>query len=192
MDYDFYAAGYVKEEILAKYYPDSYKKYMDQNAGSSEDGNPSGDADYTHSQTVWSVFVHQMDDDYPIFSSGSGEPVYAKDRTTKYHTVCAGYSAAFSLLCGNEDLEAIEISGGGHAWNRAKINGQWYNMDCTWDDVGYNDSNGLLFLEENGKPVLDNDGNYLTFDISEIDDENLIPFDDIPGYISHDDGVYEE
>ena len=256
VDYDFYAAGYVKEEILAKYYPDSYKKYMDQNAGSSEDGNPSGDADYTHSQTVWSVFVHQMDDDYPIFSSGSGEPVYAKDRTTKYHTVCAGYSAAFSLLCGNEDLEAIEISGGGHAWNRAKINGQWYNMDCTWDDVGYNpdgpglfvqyqyfarsdeffyqshelsesgimnnikenmvgkddftpyehtyyktddgwihgynDGNGLLFLEENGEPVLDNDGNYLTFDISEIDDENLIPFDDIPGYISHNDGVYEE
>lgn len=131
VDYDFYAAGYVKEEILAKYYPDSYKKYMDQNADSGEDSNPSGDADYTHSQTVWSVFVHQMDDDYPIFSSGSGEPVYAKDRTTKYHTVCAGYSAAFSLLCGNENLEAIEISGGGHAWNRAKINGQWYNMDCT-------------------------------------------------------------
>ena len=96
VDYDFYAAGYVKEAILAKNYPDSYKKYMDQNSGSGEDSNPSGDADYTHSQTV-----------------------------------CAGYSAAFSLLCGNEDLIAIEISGGGHAWNRAKINGQWYNMDCT-------------------------------------------------------------
>ena len=67
----------------------------------------------------------------------------------------------------------------------------YYKTDGGWIH-GYNDGNGLLFLEENGHPVLDNDGNDLTFDISEIDDENLIPFDDIPGYISHDDGVYEE
>ena len=256
VDYDFYAAGYVKEEILEKCYPDSYKKYLEPTAEKNEDGTISADGDYTHSQTVWSVFVRQVDDDYPIFSAGSGEPVYAKDRTTKYHTVCAGYSAAFSLLCGNEDLDAIEISGGGHAWNRAKINGQWYNMDCTWDDVGYNpdgpglavqyqyfarsdaffyeshelgesdimnnikenmvgtddftpfghtyyktdrgwihgfnDGKGLLFLEENGQPVLNKDGSFHTFDISDFDEDNLIPFDDIPGYVKHNDGVYEK
>ena len=52
--------------------------------------------------------------------------------------VCDGYSKAFDLLCYLSGIDCVRINGvgngGGHAWNKVKINGQWYNVDVTWDD----------------------------------------------------------
>ena len=52
--------------------------------------------------------------------------------------VCEGYSNAFDLLCYLSGIECLcingEGNGGGHAWNKVKIDGQWYNIDVTWDD----------------------------------------------------------
>ncbi|MCA9636489.1 MAG: hypothetical protein KC420_10730, partial [Myxococcales bacterium] len=58
--------------------------------------------------------------------------------------VCAGYSnliKAIGDVTGDEivvvtgDSRGIggEISGGGHAWNAAKIDGAWHLVDSTWD-----------------------------------------------------------
>ncbi|XP_006819662.1 kyphoscoliosis peptidase-like [Saccoglossus kowalevskii] len=95
--------------------------------------------------------------------------------------VCAGYSELFKYLCGIAALECVTISGaskGGdyqpgdtipinnskiktdHAWNKIKIDGQWYLCDCTWasGSVGYDHNlgrskftrcwNELYFLSE--------------------------------------------
>ena len=258
VDYDYFAAGYISEAELKAAYPDSYKKYLskaDAEKEWGEDEKPSADGDHSHSQTIWSVFIRNVEDDYPIYSP-NGNPIPAKERPTKFYTVCAGYSAAYSLLCGSEDLDAIEMSGSGHAWNRAKIDGEWYNMDCTWDDVGYipdgpglavqyqyfarsdkffydshevsdygisnrirvtlvgekdfkpyehyyyktdkgwihgyKNEDGIVFLEQDGKPVLDKNGKFVTFDGSNLSDIELIPFDDMPGYEKHDDSVYHK
>lgn len=52
--------------------------------------------------------------------------------------VCDGYSKALDLLCYLSGIECLRINGesngGGHAWNKVKIDGQWYNVDVTWDD----------------------------------------------------------
>lgn len=52
--------------------------------------------------------------------------------------VCDGYSKALDLLCYFSGIECLRINGesngGGHAWNKVKIDGQWYNIDVTWDD----------------------------------------------------------
>lgn len=52
--------------------------------------------------------------------------------------VCDGYSKALDLLCYLSGIECLRINGegngGGHAWNKVKIDGQWYNIDVTWDD----------------------------------------------------------
>lgn len=52
--------------------------------------------------------------------------------------VCEGYSRALDLLCYFSGIECICINGtgngGGHGWNKVKIDGQWYNIDVTWDD----------------------------------------------------------
>lgn len=54
---------------------------------------------------------------------------------------CWTYAEMFNAMCGVASIEAVEISGyangGGHAWNKAKINGEWYYFDITWYDTGY-------------------------------------------------------
>jgi hypothetical protein len=52
--------------------------------------------------------------------------------------VCEGYALAAYRLLTDAGLETRIITGDGdgerHAWNIVKVNGQWYNIDLTWDD----------------------------------------------------------
>lgn len=56
--------------------------------------------------------------------------------------VCAGYTDTFTLLADACGLETMEVSGegngvggwGGHAWNKIKLDGEWYHVDVTWED----------------------------------------------------------
>lgn len=62
--------------------------------------------------------------------------------------VCQGYAIALrsiferlgieNVLCRNDD-QAVN-----HIWNMVKIDGEWYNIDVTWDDSDTKDSNGNL------------------------------------------------
>lgn len=52
--------------------------------------------------------------------------------------VCRGYAEAFKLLMDNLNIEC-EIETGyadgiSHAWNVVKIDNEWYQIDCTYDD----------------------------------------------------------
>ena len=58
-------------------------------------------------------------------------------------TVCAGYAKAFKILCDEYGIPCILVSGTGtndegvpedHMWNYVKLGGNWYAVDCTWDD----------------------------------------------------------
>ena len=53
-------------------------------------------------------------------------------------TVCAGYARAFQVVCQELGLTCYYItgtaSGGDHAWNIVSIDGDFYNVDLTWDD----------------------------------------------------------
>lgn len=55
--------------------------------------------------------------------------------------VCSGYSAAFTYMCQLAGIQCVDITGAtndadnaNHEWNRVLIDGEWYNMDVTWDD----------------------------------------------------------
>lgn len=62
--------------------------------------------------------------------------------------VCDGYAKAFQLLCNKLGVECVGINGyspefnkengesedTGHMWNCAKIGGDWYHVDVTWND----------------------------------------------------------
>ena len=52
---------------------------------------------------------------------------------------CEGYAFAFDYLCKMADIDCFTVSGTNsegalHAWNAVKLDGMWYNVDCTWDD----------------------------------------------------------
>ncbi|MBQ7800234.1 MAG: hypothetical protein IJ370_07050 [Oscillospiraceae bacterium] len=48
--------------------------------------------------------------------------------------VCVGYVEAFQYLCYQVGINACQVYGEGHVWNAVKIDGEWYQVDVTWDD----------------------------------------------------------
>ena len=61
------------------------------------------------------------------------------------YCVCDGYSLAFEYLLQQCGIDVVFIAGmagaslddcGGHAWNVVKMDGEWYEVDSTWDDSG--------------------------------------------------------
>jgi len=52
--------------------------------------------------------------------------------------VCDGYSKAYSLMCNMEGIDCIRITGeaggGLHAWNKVKIDENYYIVDITWTE----------------------------------------------------------
>ena len=53
--------------------------------------------------------------------------------------MCEGYAFAFSYLCTAAGIENYVVSGTNekgepHLWNKVVCSGEWYNVDCTWDD----------------------------------------------------------
>ena len=55
--------------------------------------------------------------------------------------VCDGLSRAFAFLCAIEDVDCVRVTGTfdgvSHAWNKVKLNDDWYNVDVTGDTANY-------------------------------------------------------
>ena len=52
---------------------------------------------------------------------------------------CAGYAKAMQYLCDKAGIACMVVTGentdgDSHAWNVVEVDGEWYNLDCTWDD----------------------------------------------------------
>lgn len=74
---------------------------------------------------------------------GSGEE---SDNDTPYGVLingsgnCWGYSSSFQLFMDMLDIECMTVygtpngSGVEHSWNQVKLDGEWYCVDCAWDD----------------------------------------------------------
>lgn len=58
--------------------------------------------------------------------------------------VCAGYAEAFEMLCNAVGIETICVTSSSHEWNKVKLYGRWYVVDCTWDDDA-DDTTGTVY-----------------------------------------------
>ena len=87
--------------------------------------------------------------DYLVLNIAYSPNIYAEGVHTlrnaiiKGSCVCDGYSKAFRFLCKAAGIDCIIVIGtaknssgrvDSHAWNKVKIDGNWYSMDVTWDD----------------------------------------------------------
>ncbi|ADQ41898.1 transglutaminase domain-containing protein [Caldicellulosiruptor acetigenus I77R1B] len=76
--------------------------------------------------------------------------------------VCDGYAKAMYVLLNTAGIESIVVYGEagdvaskvGHAWNMVKLDGDWYQLDVTWDD---RDSVGGVEIDYSYFNVTDND-----------------------------------
>ncbi len=62
----------------------------------------------------------------------------AYDNLLNQTSVCQGYAMVTYLMMKEAGIDCRIITGTGkgvsHAWNIVRLNGKWYNIDCTWDD----------------------------------------------------------
>lgn len=75
-------------------------------------------------------------------------------KNTAYHnlidksSVCQGYALLTYKMMVEAGIDCRIITGTGkgvnHAWNIVKLNGKWYNIDCTWDDPVSEDNKSYL------------------------------------------------
>jgi len=69
--------------------------------------------------------------------------------SSKGKGVCESYAKTFVLLCRLNGVECIPVwgdAGGAHMWNLVKINGAWYFVDLTWDDLNVDQAHRLLYF----------------------------------------------
>ena len=114
-------------------------------------------SDFDKAKAIHDWIINYADYDIENYNNDS-IPETSNTAEGLYQTgkaVCGGYARAFTLLASNAGLEVKTIFGKGvghagaepeaHAWNQVKIDGQWYNVDVTWDDpivtIDTNESN---------------------------------------------------
>ena len=66
-----------------------------------------------------------------------------------HEAVCDGYAKAMYLLLTRAGIENRVVYGkagnNGHAWNQVKLDGEWYMLDATWDDLDYGAIEGVAY-----------------------------------------------
>lgn len=89
-------------------------------------------SDYEKEKAIHNYLIQNVSYDY---STKFGT---AYDAIINGTCVCAGYSDAFKLFMDLLNIKnelAIGFGNGGmHEWNIVKLNGNWYQVDVTWDD----------------------------------------------------------
>lgn len=60
----------------------------------------------------------------------------ARDALVRGTATCQGYYEAYKLLMDAVGIENGYARSSNHIWNQIKIDGQWYNVDVTWDGTG--------------------------------------------------------
>lgn len=129
--------AYTQEEIalLNTAIDDIYPKIVNENATVEE--NIKSVHDYIINNTKYDI------------SRKNGESEYHSD--TAYgalyegYAVCGGYSDTMSLFLNRMNIPNFKASSDMHIWNVVNVNGQWLNLDLTWDDPISID--GLDYLE---------------------------------------------
>lgn len=112
------------------------------------------DGEYNIVHTVHDYLVCNVSYDFALFDSyNSGntdlenDPAFFIDGVfLNGRAVCDGISRAFDFLCAIDGVDSFRVTGSfaasPHAWNKVKIDGEWYNVDATADAAYYVGADG--------------------------------------------------
>ena len=82
---------------------------------------------YIHDTLVSETEYHVSDD------KAAGRDLYAC--LVDHKCVCVGYALAFEYFMDYFGIPNITVTSEDHIWNMVKVDGEWYFVDCTWDDL---------------------------------------------------------
>ena len=84
--------------------------------------------------------IYNANYDY-TFKNNSQEGVLMKGTGT-----CMSYAMAYSVLLDKFGIENTLVVSTDHMWNSVKIDGEWCNIDATWDDPGDGGSENHIYF----------------------------------------------
>lgn len=95
--------------------------------------------DYEKIKVIHDWLANHIDYDYNYYD----QSLYSALVNGK--AVCAGYVTAFDYIAQKAGITTIQVAGMGigkigedgenHGWNLVKLEGNWYGLDITWDDM---------------------------------------------------------
>lgn len=128
-----FQSGDVRQEVKAQI-AQEVQTYLDE---AQQYGTLYEKARYFHDALIQRVDYQQGSNDQNIAS------VFLEKQT-----VCAGYSAAYNLLCNAAGMDTVTIVGMNHAWNAVKLDNCWFLTDVTFDKGMRSDTYFFLSSDE--------------------------------------------
>lgn len=104
--------------------------------------------DYEKALYLHDYLAAYCDYDYTTYSDSDEE--YLKHTTygmlKRDKAVCDGYASLYSVLLNRLGMQSTKVTSSalGHAWNLIKVDGSWYHVDVTHDDVFHNNHPGIV------------------------------------------------
>ena len=91
-------------------------------------------SDYSKALWLHDWLLEQLDYDNSLKWSS------AESALTRSSGTCQAYERAYAKLLSAAGIENAETRDtyDGHTWNAMKLDGKWYQVDCTWDDSSEN------------------------------------------------------
>ena len=99
-------------------------------------------------------------------------------------SVCDGYAKTYALTLRKLGITGVLVTSKdiGHAWNMVELDGNWYQVDCTWDDpvdgsdqLGYCMHKHLLCTTEGMNTNHNDDGDdSVAFDLENLGTQNIV------------------
>ncbi|MCR5213266.1 MAG: hypothetical protein K6E10_02550 [Eubacterium sp.] len=128
----------IKTKIKFPYNQGEMDKHFDKLKNLSE--RLKGKSDYDTVVNVHDYLIENFEYDYSTSMVNHTDIDGFRDGVM----VCSGYGLAAYYLLNTNGVETRIITGYGgegegsanHLWNMVKLDGEWYNLDITWDDMG--------------------------------------------------------
>ncbi|MGL5259631.1 MAG: transglutaminase domain-containing protein [Lachnospiraceae bacterium] len=139
--YTSYSSKYSKPgiciEITLTYYDfgsvfESEKTKFNQVINTIVDGAKTKSTDFEKEQYVHDALINRI-----TYNLQAPLNQSAYSAIVNGSTVCAGYARAFQLIMQKLEIPTYYCTGYAgerHAWNIVKLEGEYYNVDLTWDD----------------------------------------------------------
>lgn len=114
-----------------------------------------GDDDWENEKKIHDYIVNHVDYKYNSVSGIDDWVGSAYGALVKGKASCEGYARAAQYLMNIAGIKSVIVTGDArnskgevskHMWNAVELGGNWYYLDCTWDDpVGKNGMNYTYF-----------------------------------------------
>ncbi len=123
----------------------------------------SADACIAQTDSTWSDYgriksVYEYLVDTVVYNADAPDNQCMQSALINRQSVCAGYAKAFQYICHRMGYFCTYVtgsirSGGDHAWNIVRIDGNYYHVDVTWGDPvfagAWEDGNGITVMNYN-------------------------------------------